>query len=335
MPCECFADCNSFGERDRARVQCEPYLLTCLRSVSAQTYDNIEIIIVDDGSTDGSSATCDAFVAFDDRASVFHKANGGLSDARNFGLRVARGEWVAFVDSDDYVSPVFVEALLSAALACGCAMAAIPMGKLFADGASCEVVSELGSVPEPTLLESHRVQKLMLYQVLDTGAPWRLYRRETLGVDPFPVGLYYEDLASVYKFIERVTSLAILDCPGLYAYRRRSEGIVRQPYRPIKADSAITVSRQLYADICFRYPDLATAAASRCFSVLRMVLAQIPRAEAADLDRVWVELAGYRRTVLFDPCARKRERLAAAVACSGRSSFLAFCAVCRKMGLLR
>lgn len=315
----------------------EPYVAECLDSVLAQTYRNIEVVVVDDGSTDGSPAICDQFANKDHRIKVLHKTNGGLSSARNAGLTESRGEWIAFVDSDDYVSPVFVEALLFAALSTNCEIAAIPTGRVFAEQGSCDLVRSLVEVPVATPVRAPDVQRLMLYQALDTGAPWRLYSRHgVLPEDsPFPEGLYYEDLATVYKVVARVEHVALVDCPSLYAYRLRKASIIRQDYRPIKADSSIAVSRQLYADVCAWYPDLADAAASRCFSVNRMVYAQVPADQYAERARLWAELVKYRRVVVADPCARKRERLAAAIACLGEGPFRAFCAACRKAGLLR
>ena len=315
------------------------YLEECLESLVLQTYRNIEIIVVDDGSTDGSGAVCNGYAA-DDRIRVFHKQNGGLSDARNYGLARSCGEWVSFVDSDDYVSPAFVETLLCAALDTGCDIAAIPTGKPFRDGENCQLSSSRSLEPAKSL-PSSCVQRLMLYQVLDTGAPWRLYRRALLGVDPFPKGLYYEDLASVYRIIHKVDQVAVLGCRDLYAYRIRSNGITRQSYKHIKAESALVIANNLYADISRWYPDLAVAAASRCFSLCRMVFAQIPVGGAAtkealrDKSDLWNVIKEHRAVVLHDPHARKRERFAALVAHFGMSAFSLFCVVARKAGLLR
>ena len=82
----------------------EEYVGRCINSIIAQTYKNLEIILVDDGSTDSSGAICDMYVKSDRRIKVIHKENGGLSDARNAGLKAMKGELVAFVDSDDYVN---------------------------------------------------------------------------------------------------------------------------------------------------------------------------------------------------------------------------------------
>ena len=91
--------------------QVEPYLNRCVRSLLEQTYTDVEIILVDDGSPDGCPTLCDAWAGKDARVRVIHKPNGGLSDARNAGLTVARGEEIAFVDSDDWVDPDMLERL--------------------------------------------------------------------------------------------------------------------------------------------------------------------------------------------------------------------------------
>lgn len=79
----------------------EKYLSCCINSILSQTYTNFELLLVDDGSTDESSIICDEYALKDSRVRVFHKANGGVTSARRFGVQTARGEWVTFVDSDD------------------------------------------------------------------------------------------------------------------------------------------------------------------------------------------------------------------------------------------
>ncbi|MBR6477920.1 MAG: glycosyltransferase family 2 protein, partial [Lachnospiraceae bacterium] len=93
----------------------EPYLRNCLDSITGQTYKDIEILIIDDGSKDQSGAICDEYAGKDERISVFHTENKGLSAARNLGIEHAKGEWITFVDSDDWVDPDMLERALSAA----------------------------------------------------------------------------------------------------------------------------------------------------------------------------------------------------------------------------
>ena len=92
----------------------ENYLERCVNSIREQTYNNLEILLVDDGSTDSSGALCDRFAEADERIRVFHKENGGSSSARNLGIAEAKGEYLGFVDSDDYISANMYELLVGA-----------------------------------------------------------------------------------------------------------------------------------------------------------------------------------------------------------------------------
>ena len=111
----------------------QQYIERCIVSLKHQTYSNIEIILVDDGSTDDCPQICDAFAKTDSRIKVIHKVNGGLSDARNTGLLEAKGKMIAFVDSDDWVSPYFIEAMYDI------------MQCQFADIVECDVIRSDGS----------------------------------------------------------------------------------------------------------------------------------------------------------------------------------------------
>ncbi len=319
----------------------EQYLSECVHSVIRQTYQNLEIILVDDGSTDGSSILADKLGEEDSRIAVFHMPNGGPSVARNFGLTHSHGEWVSFIDSDDWVSPLFIQALYEAAVENDCKIAAVPGGHDFKDGSLCELTENFGSVALAVPLGSRDIQLLMLYQKLDTGPQWRLYARDVLGDDPFPIGLYYEDLASVYKFVHRAGTVALLDCRDLYAYRLRSTSLIRQAYRHVKGYSAVKIAEQLYADITEWYPDLATACSSRCFSVCRMVYGQVPigkKASEQDIEdrrALWQVIVTNRNVVASDPDARRRERLAARIAQLGERPFATFCHLARSLGLMQ
>lgn len=334
----------------------EKYVAQCVESVVAQRYPNLEIIVVDDGATDSSGDVCDELASRYENVTCYHKENGGLSDARNYGLARSHGDWISFVDSDDFVSPSFVSSLYEAAMLCDCPIAAVPDGKTFYDDETCELADSLvptlddGSTAEmsadahavaTSALDAHDLLKMMLYQHVATGAQWRLYRRDTLGEDPFPKGLYYEDLASTYKFIQRAGRVALVDTADLYAYRMRRDSIIRQSYRHVKGQSALIVSDQIYRDIPAWYPDLTAAVSSRCFSVCRMVFAQIPRSknaspqDEADRQALWAVLKKHRHAVTRDPEARGRERLAACIACLGEELFSAFCHLARRMGKMQ
>ena len=319
----------------------ERYVRQCVESLVAQTYPKLEIILVDDGATDSSGEICDEMASTHNNVICFHKENGGLSDARNYGLANSHGEWISFVDSDDYVSPIWIEALYEAAFATECPISAVVDGTRFDDGSIVSLCTDPAEVPLPKVMNDRAALKGMLYQHITTGVQWRLYRREVLGENPFPKGLYYEDLASTYKFVHQAGKVALLDFKGLYAYRLRSGSIIRQSYSHVKGYSAVTVANQLYRDISEWYPDLTIAASSRCFSVCRMVFGQVPTGaraseqDAEDRKALWEVLCRHRGVVAHDPEARPRERLAARIACLGEGPFTAFCHLARRLGKMQ
>lgn len=315
----------------------ESYLVECVDSILRQSYGNIEVLLVDDGSTDSSSIVCDEYSSKDRRVRVVHKKNGGLSEARNCGLSLSKGKYVAFIDSDDFVSPFFIEALYRLVCISGSRIACVPCGTSFVDGQEVDLSSskEDGLAGSIEVMSCHEALEKILYQDIETGVQWRLYSRDLLGDSPFPVGLLYEDLASVYKLIEKADGMALLDNPHLYAYRLRKTGIILGSYRKEKAESSIKISRTLYEDISKSHPLLADAAASRCFSVNRMVFAQIPASFDEDRRVVWGELVKYRLSIVLDSEARVRERIAALISFFGMRVFVLFCYLCRKTGLMR
>lgn len=126
----------------------EKYVGRCIESIQRQTYRNLEIILVDDGATDGSGILCDRYAESDSRISVIHKENGGLSSARNAGLNKARGEYLCFVDSDDWVDDRYVEALCEAMTLSG------------ADMAACRFCKALEGKPAPRNKDSGRISVL-------------------------------------------------------------------------------------------------------------------------------------------------------------------------------
>ena len=112
----------------------EKYLERCVDSVLAQTYTNLEIILIDDGSTDTSGKICDEYAQKDARIRVLHKKNTGIADTRNIGLDISKGEYIAFVDSDDFVASIFIEVAMDAMLNEQCDLVALTDGIAFWDG---------------------------------------------------------------------------------------------------------------------------------------------------------------------------------------------------------
>lgn len=194
----------------------EPFLRKCVESARAQTYPNYEVILVDDGSTDNSGKMCDEYAAKDSRITVFHKPNGGLSSARNFGVEKARGELIAFQDSDDFMTEDYLSYLYQL------------MVKFDADVSSArfwivydDVQPKIDdSVPVEIVLDAEgALEKLSSNMSADS----KLYHKELLLRYPFPVGRLHEDLATLYKVIGDCKRVVFSDKKiGFYIQRKGS-----------------------------------------------------------------------------------------------------------------
>ncbi len=231
----------------------EAYLDDCLRSVVEQTHQNLEIILVDDGSPDNCPAICDAWASKDSRIRVIHKENGGLSDARNAGLDMASGDYVAFVDSDDWVKPNFLKTLLSA------------LNTEDADISACAIVScfpdhsETWGCPSYAVTDSEATLA-MLYRDTDypVAAGNKLYRRELWASLRFPVGKLCEDAFTTYQLVHRAKKIVQLP-QALYCYRIRPNSIMTSQFTPKKMDEE-EAWRCNYLFAKEHYPSVAKAA---------------------------------------------------------------------------
>ena len=203
----------------------EKYLDHCIQSIAEQTYSNLEILLVDDGSPDGSGAICDRWAARDSRIRVFHKQNAGAGAARNTALDAARGEIITFVDSDDYLHPNMFSHL------CG----------LMKDGveiAECEIgiterddlAMDDGTGAEILVCETEEALRLHIQdEVFRQTPPNKLYRRECVGDIRFPEGNLIDDEFFTYKVLGNARKLAH-SCACMYAYRQQSGSAMHKPY---------------------------------------------------------------------------------------------------------
>lgn len=302
------------------------YLEECFRSLVAQTYENIEILLVDDGSTDGSGALCDELASSDERATSLHKPNGGLSDARNYGVKRCHGEWVCFVDSDDYVSFAYVEALVNAVMNTGCPMAVFPFAAGFADGEAaglCRNLEEIAAYGNVEIVTAKFYIDALLRHQCDTGAPFRLMRSETAVAHPFPAGLTFEDAATIYRIVHDEGEIALVPCNKLYGYRQRRGSITRSSASEAMVESAIEIGRQIERDMKSWYPQDWAAACSCGFSINRVALMRTSPDQHDYRNRLWAEMRHYRAGLLRDSASKPVKRAAAALAYLGMKPFMA------------
>lgn len=222
----------------------ETYLVECIKSLINQTYVNIEIILVDDGSTDNSGEICDKFAIQDKRIRVIHKKNGGLSDARNYGIKAAIGEWILFVDSDDFIRKDCCEILIKNANELS-AEIVVGREKKFIDGCECKI-SGLSGIQY--ILDSDKALEYYFYRKYAGYACGKLFKRNVIGNISFPEGKVFEDSFVLFLFLERAHKVIVLK-DELYFYRQRKYSIINSSYS--KKHMAIILANQI-ADDHFR-----------------------------------------------------------------------------------
>ncbi len=195
----------------------EKYLRDCLDSIVNQTYKNLEIILVNDGSKDSSGAICDEYKNKDKRIQVVHKENGGLSSARNVGLDIAKGEYISFLDSDDYIHKEFIKKLYSLCVENNLDIAQCEFYE-FKD--KVEEVNEVERVNVFTPLEM--INNIFLLDGYHNVVVWnKLYKKYLFESMRFPLGKIHEDEFTTYKvFYECKTSIATTNLK--YHYYRKS-----------------------------------------------------------------------------------------------------------------
>ena len=204
----------------------EKYLDQCVESIVNQTYKNLEIILVDDGSPDNCPAICDEWAKKDERIVVIHKNNGGLSSARNAGLDVAHGEYIGFVDSDDYIDSDMYEQLLNA------------ITDEDAELSCCgrRIVDEQSSVQcdrythERTSYIGNDIVKSLFYGNEFDEAMWdKLYKKSFFNNLRFPIGEVNEDIVLMVKKFSSLNTMVHLGAAKYY-YRNNTQGITKSKY---------------------------------------------------------------------------------------------------------
>lgn len=204
----------------------------CVESLVGQTLKEIQIVLVDDGSTDSSGELCDDWVHRDARIRVVHKPNGGLSSARNAGIEVAEGDYLGFVDSDDYVEPCMYETLLSSIAGEGIAIATCGRYVHMGDFVKEEYSAAVGGIK---LTSVDAMKEVLLGNIIDVSACDKLYSRELFDEIRYPEGRISEDAAIILQLLDRCVTVIHVGS-SLYHYVFRSGSISKSRYSHKKYD---------------------------------------------------------------------------------------------------
>lgn len=200
----------------------EPYLRQCVDSVLAQTYGDLEVILVNDGSPDGCGKICDDYAARDGRVKVIHQTNRGLSGARNSGIGAAAGDYLFFIDSDDWIEPHTIEALHRDLTENGAGMAVGGIISVYGDGNRVPAFTWDGML---CMGAGEAVGQLCRRDIFSVSAWGKLYKRELFNIIRYPEGKLAEDTAIIIDLLIAAKTVTVRAAP-FYNYRQRRSGIV-------------------------------------------------------------------------------------------------------------
>lgn len=233
----------------------EPHLDKCVSSIVNQTYTNLEIILVDDGSPDNCPAMCDAWAEKDSRIRVIHKTNGGLSDARNAGMTVATGKLMAFVDSDDWIAPDMYEYLYQRLTEDNSDIAACGVQMVWEDKKLCRMLTRAGSC---VLNQEGAMRAIIEESWLKQPVWYKLYKTDLIRDILFPMGKCHEDVFWSYQAVGSAKKVSVSDHVGYY-YLQRGGSIMGEGYS-LKRLDAVEAKVQRCAYIQERFPALSPLA---------------------------------------------------------------------------
>ena len=272
----------------------ERYLPKCMDSILAQTFTDFELILVDDGSPDNCPALCDAAAAKDARIRVLHQKNGGLSAARNAGLDVARGEWIGFVDSDDYIAPEMYEAMYHVVQSTGADLALCDYVKVDETGALCTQTHV--AVPQKSLTGRELLQKA--YWTTVQIACNKLYHRTIFAQLRYPVGKLNEDFFVIPEICLN-TQKAVVVPDVLYHYVQRGDSIMGKSRTLRYYDAAEAAQHYWNCLVENRVYETLPAAAECTFCVVSRIYWTLPaalRKEPRSMEMLRMQSETVRRT---------------------------------------
>lgn len=229
----------------------EQYLTECLDSVVSQTYDNINLTLIDDGSSDASGKICDGFASSDPRIRVIHTENKGVSEARNTGISESNGDYVCFIDSDDRVAPDYIEYLLNL------------LEENNADISVCQREDARRKLKETKTLTDNQscMNAFVKTGEIDSVVWGKLYKRHLFDGVFFPAGKRYEDEFTIYKLIAKTNRIVIGSEPK-YHYRKNENSFMNRSFSEKDFEWMAAMEEQK-AFIAQNYPELISSANAR------------------------------------------------------------------------
>lgn len=283
----------------------ETYLAKCVDSILAQTYTNLEIFLVNDGSSDCCGKLCDEYAKEDKRIKVIHKKKGGLSDARNVAIDVTTGEFITFIDSDDYVTDDYIMTLYSLIEKYECKVS-IALYNTFVEGSKPKVVNRVYREDCQTNIKA--IEEMFYQEKYDTASWAKLYHSSLFATGiRYPKGIVYEDLATTYLLIFQSDKVAFCN-RRIYNYLLRRDSIEGSSFSSKKMDSALKVCELMesHLDILGK---VMQAYQCRMMSFFFHLLLKMPDGYE-QRNMLYKRIKAIRWSVLCNSRARKKARVA-------------------------
>ena len=285
----------------------EKYLPRCLESVAAQTYDNFETILVDDGSPDHCGKMCDEYAATHENVIVIHQENGGLSAARNSGVRAATGEYITFVDSDDYISNDYIKYLMELIQTFGADVSASGLCAFYGERYN-------GGVGDYShdgcLTKIQALQAICYASPFGVSACAKMYPRNLIENNPYPEGKIHEDLATTYEILSNCQRVAY-GTKKIYFYFQRLDSLMHEKLE-LSHLYGLEAAKQQLSFMQENYPEVVPAARFRCaFKILEYIPRIIDGTEQSRERYVFLrnEMKPYLCSVLYDSRASKTVKM--------------------------
>lgn len=297
----------------------EKYLKRCLDSVEKQIYTNLEIILINDGSTDSSLTIAKEYAKRDGRIKIFSEKNCGVSAARNLGLKHATGKYITFIDSDDYVSKDYVLYLYKL----------LEKGNFSASMSICSLMNvyensgkevNTGNNKEYTLTGKECIKMMCYHNLVDTCPYAKLGSKELYKDFKFPEGKVFEDTGTTYQLFEKANKVECGFKPK-YFYNIRSNSITTREFTPKKLD-LLKMTDKMADDVVRKYPDLKRAVLRRRiyarFSTLNQTLTSKNTVEIKKIRNELIKFIQKNHKELFlDKNVPKRDKAAYLSLCMG------------------
>lgn len=284
------------------------YFAECMKSVLEQTYNCLEIILVDDGSSDGSEKMCDLYAEQDKRVKVIHQKNSGQAAARNRGIDIAKGQYIAFVDSDDVIEKNYIKKLYDVLIKTNADVSMCYYDKFYNDLKRKNKRSkEIG-----TYTAQQAIEQLCYQRYFNNGPVVKLWKKEMIGDIRFPINVGYEDFATIYKYMANAEKIALLD-ETLYYYRQHKGSTMRKKFCMKNLDR-MYISEDIYEFVKKQYPDIENSAIARRFLSNLQVVMNLPlkKEYLTYWEDIKKNIKFCRKIVMFDRKAKISIRVMAA-----------------------